>query len=91
MPQLSLAQKLLKRRFYRATFNWLGETNHYTAIKITNRWDYFNRQKGFLVLPSPGIAYGSYARSLLLPILDKLEKGYQGSQNQKRNQLEAGR
>lgn len=71
---IELAQKVLKARLP-GYVQLAGGTNHYTVPKLRS----MRLLREFGVGSSPpspyvsGVAYGSYARTLLAPILDKLE------------------
>ena len=71
---IKLAQKLLNAGLS-DYIQLAGGTNHYTATKLRSL-GLLDTQKESRA-PIAGIAYGSYARSLLLPILDKLDKLHQ--------------
>ena len=70
---IKLAQKFLNAGLP-GYIQLAGGTNHYTATKLRSLG---LLQKRGARSPIAGIAYGSYARSRLLPILDKLDKIYQ--------------
>lgn len=70
---IKLAQKVLAARLP-GYVQLAGGTNGYTATKL-KAMGLLNGRNNFFAAPSPiaGVAYGSYARSLLAPILEALE------------------
>jgi Fe-S-cluster-containing hydrogenase component 2 len=65
-PAIKMAQKVLSSKLP-GYVQLAGGTNHHTVTKL-NQMGLFKTQNGI-----SGVAYGSYARALLLPILEGLE------------------
>ncbi len=70
---IKLAQKVLQGNLPKGYIQLAGGTNQYTVTKLKSLELLKTRSSNSNNLKVAGVAYGSYARSIIMPILEELE------------------